>query len=164
MLKKMILAALTLCAANAFAADKQTNIYVGVDAGSSKIDGFSGRMGSVGGFAGYQMTNGLSLEAGYRRMATLDFFDADVNLRQSSFSLIGTTEIGHGFDFFGRVGYNKLTADATYAGRHGSASDSGSLFGLGIVYNVNTAFSIRLEGQRPGKDASNFSAAMLWKF
>ncbi|MBR7799039.1 porin family protein [Undibacterium fentianense] len=164
MLRKIFVAAIASCTMNAFAADNQGNFYAGLDAGSSKINDLSGRMGSVGGFIGYQMTKSLSVEGGYRRLATLELLGVDANLTQSAISLIGTTDLGNNFDFFGRVGYNKIAASAEYSGRRGSASDSGSLFGIGFAYNVNTNFSVRLEAQRPAKDMTNFSAAMIWKF
>lgn len=163
-LKKLIFAVVALYATNAFAADNSTNIYVGLDAGSSKVTDYSGRMLSVGGLVGYQMTRELAIEGGYRRLATLDFLAEDVNLTQSSISLLGKAEMGGGFDFFGRVGYNKLSADVSRWERKSSASDSGALFGLGFAYNVNSSFNVRFEVQRPSQDSTNFSAAMLWKF
>lgn len=164
MLKKVVFAVLASCAMSAFAADNQTNFYAGVDVGSTKIDSVSGRMGSLGGFVGYEMTKNWSIEGGYRRIATLELLGADVDMKQTAISLIGTADLGNNFDIFGRIGYNRVTASASYAGRKGSASDSGSLFGLGVAYNVNNSFSVRLEATRPGQDTTNVGLAALWKF
>lgn len=162
--KKIVLAAIVFCTTSAFAADKSTNFYAGLDAGSSNVKNYSGRMLSVGGFVAYQFTDDLAIEGGYRRLANLDFFAENVNLTQSSLSLVGKTALGGGFDLFGRVGYNKLDADVSRWGRKSAVSESGSYLGVGFAYNVNSSFTLRLEAQRPSSDSTNVSAAMLWKF
>jgi OOP family OmpA-OmpF porin len=164
MLKKIIaVVALALSASSTFAADKP-NFYAGLDAGSTKVDDLSGRKSSFGGFAAYQFTNGLAIEGGYRRLASFSIYKTDVDLTQSSVSLVGTTEIGNGFDLLARVGYNKLSASASYKGFSGKASDSGVLFGLGVAYNFSPTLSTRLEVQRPSKDATNVSVGVALKF
>jgi opacity protein-like surface antigen len=164
MLKKIIaVAALALSVSSAFAADKPT-FYAGVDAGSTKVDDLSGRKSSFGGFAGYQFTNGLAIEGGYRKLASFSVFVTDVDLMQSSVSLVGTSDIGNGFDVLARIGYNKLTASASYNGFSGKASDSGVLFGLGVAYNFTPSLSTRLEFQRPSKDSTNVSVGVALKF
>lgn len=163
MFKKIIIsAALLLSSSLAFAGDE--GVYVGGDAGSSKIDGYSDRRGSFGAFGGYKFTRELAVEAGYRRLFSLNLFGADVDMKQTSLSLVSNTALGNDFEFIGRVGYNKLSAAASYFGHKGSASDSGALFGIGVGYNFTQNFSARLEAQRPSKDATNISAGLVFKF
>ncbi len=164
MLKKIIaVAALALSTSSTFAADKPS-FYAGLDVGSTKVDDLSGRESSFGGFAGYQFTNGLAIEGGYRRLASIPVYVTNVDLTQSSVSLVGTSDIGNGFELLGRLGYNRLSASASYNGRKATSSESGVLFGLGVAYNFSQSLSTRLEIQRPSKDATNVSVGMVFKF
>jgi OOP family OmpA-OmpF porin len=164
MLKKIIaVAVLALSASSTFAADKPS-FYAGFDAGSTKVDDLSGRKTSFGGFAGYQFTNGLAVEGAYRKLASYSAFVVDVDLMQSSVSLVATSGIGNGFDVLGRIGYNKISASASYNGFNGKASDSGVLYGLGVAYNFSPSLSTRLEIQLPSKDSTNVSVGVAFKF
>lgn len=163
MFKKIVLSTALLLAANvAFAAND--GVYVGVDAGSTKIDDVSGRHSSFGAFGGYQFSKELAVEAGYRRLASFTIFGADVDTKQTALSLVGSTSITKELDFFGRVGYNKLSVSASARGYTGSGSDSGALFGVGLGYHFTENVSARVEWQRVAKDTSNLNAGLVFKF
>ncbi len=163
MFKKIVLStALVLCANAAFAADN--NVYVGFDAGSTKIDSVNGRKGSFGAFGGYQFSREIAVEAGYRRLASFTMFGADVDTKQTALSLVASSNITKDLDFFGRVGYNKLSVSASVRGYTGSASDSGALFGLGLGYHFTENVSARVEWQRAAKDTTNLNAGLVFKF
>lgn len=163
MLKKIVLStALLLSASVAFAADD--GIYAGLSAGSSKFDSIDGRKTSFTGFAGYQFTKELAVEASYGSLGSFKIFNADVDTKQTAVSLVASMNVAKNFDLFGRVGYNKLKANVSYAGRSGSGSDSGALFGLGASYRFTENVSARLEWTRPASDTNNIGAAVVFKF
>lgn len=164
MLKKIAVAALlSALMAPVFAADAPA-FYVGVDAGSTKIDGISGRKSSFGGFAGYQFNSNWSIEGGYRSFASIKMMGVDVDMKQTSISAVGSFPVGNDVQLFGRLGYNKLNASASYGGSSAAASDTGSLFGFGAAYNMTPNASVRLEFQRPGSDTTNVSVGVAFKF
>jgi opacity protein-like surface antigen len=164
MFKKFLISAILVsCAAPVLAANNP-GVYLGGDMGSTRIDGFDKKSTSYGGFAGYQFTDNLAAELGYRKFASTDAYIAKVDLHQTSLSMIGTFPIGSGNFVFGRLGYNQLKASASYGGLKGSASDTGVLFGAGIGHQFNQNVSARLELQRPSSDSTNFSVAIAYKF
>ena len=168
MIKKIaIVAALVAASSTAFAAQPGT-LYVGADVGKTKIDDISGRSTSAGAFIGYNFHQNLAIEAGYRRMGDYDFYAAgtsgEVDLDQASLSLVGTLPLSGGFSLLGRVGYNRLEADAKVRGYSGKAHDSGAVVGVGVGYAFTPNVSTRLELQRPGSDATNLSIGVSYQF
>lgn len=163
MFKKMLIAAsLILSSSLAFADDGR--FYVGADLGNTKVDKFVDNYGSFGVLGGYQVSPQLAFELGHRRLLSLNLFGVDVDMKQTSFSVLGSLNLAKDFDVYGRLGYNKLTASASYWGSGGSSSDSGVLAGLGVSYNLTSSTSVRLEYQKPASDSRNIGAALLIKF
>jgi OOP family OmpA-OmpF porin len=164
MLKKILVSAIFASfTASAFAAPS-TNVYVGGDMGSTRVDNFDKKSTSYGGFAGYQFTSNLAAELGYRHFGSTNLYNVEVNLRQTSLSALASFPIGSGNFVFGRLGYNQLKATASYRGMKGSDSDNGVLYGAGIGHQFNQNVSARLELQRPSSDSTNFSVAVAYKF
>ncbi|MCD2519122.1 outer membrane beta-barrel protein [Massilia sp. G4R7] len=168
MIKHIAAAAALLAASSAFAAQPGT-LYVGADVGKTKIDDVSGRATSAGAFIGYNFHQNLAVEAGYRRMGDYDVYAAgaygEVDLDAASLSLVGTLPLSGGFSLLGRVGYNRLEADAKVRGYgSGKAHDSGAVLGVGVGYAFTPNVSTRLELQRPGSDATNLSVGISYQF
>ena len=164
MIKKIAAAAaLAVMATSTFAAEP-AGVYAGLDVGSTKLDGLSGRKTSVGGFAGYQFTDNVAVEAGYRRLAKFTYLGASVDAKQTALSVIGSYPVAAGFKVFGRLGYNHLSADAAYAGRTASGSTSTAVYGIGASFDVAPAVAVRAEWQRPSSDTNNLSVGASYKF
>ena len=159
MFKKIAVAAtIAMLSTAAFAADAP-KMYAGVDVGSTKVDGFSDRETSVGGFFGYQINTNFGIEAGFRRLADFDVDSVGVTIDQTALSAIGTLPLSGGFNVYGRLGYNHLKAKG-----NGSATDSGALYGVGVGYDFTPTIAGRLEVQKPSSDSTNFSAGVVFKF
>ncbi len=168
MIKHIAAAAALLAASAAFAAQPGT-LYAGVDVGATKMDDVSGRSSSAGAFVGYNVHQNLAIEAGYRRMGEFSLYAygtySDVDFDAASVSLVGTLPLGAGFSLLGRVGYNRLEAQAKVRGYGtGKAHDSGTLAGIGLGYAFTPKVAARLELQRPGSDVSNLSVGVSYQF
>jgi len=164
MFKKIIAAAaLATLASSAFAATPNT-FYAGVDAGSTKIDDFGDNKGSYGAFLGYNFHENFAAEIGARRLGSWTVFGADVDADQYQASVIGTLPLQNNFNVFGRLGYNKLKANASYNGQSADADDSGVLYGVGVGYNFTPTIAGRIEFQKPSSDSRNISAGVVFQF
>ena len=134
MFKKILLAAcLVLGSSSAFAQDE--GVYVGFDVGNTRSDNFLDNYGSMGAFAGYQFNPQFSVELAHRRLLSFNFFGVDVDMKQTSLSGLGSINVAKDFDVYGRLGYNKLSATASYWGNGSKESDSGILVGVGAAYH-----------------------------
>jgi len=169
MFKKITAAAALIIASSAAFAAQPGTVYVGADVGKTKIDDISGRATSAGAFVGYNFHQNVAIEAGYRRLGDYEFSGAgvrgDVDLDQASLSLVGSLPLSGGFSVLGRLGYNRVEADAKVRGFGGAKEhDSNALVGIGVGYAFSPALSARLELQRPGSDASNLSVGVAYQF
>jgi hypothetical protein len=167
MFKKIALcAALTALASTAFAATPA--FYVGADVGTTKLNDLSDRKTSFGGYVGYQFTETLAVEGGFRRLADFDYYygttKVGVTADQTALSVIGTLPVGGGFGLFGRLGYNHLTATGKVGSVSASDSTNGGLYGLGMNYVFTPAVSARVELQKPSSDTTNLSFGVSLKF
>jgi OOP family OmpA-OmpF porin len=164
MFKKIIAAAaLATLASSAFAAMPNT-FYAGVDAGSTKIDGFGDNKTSYGAFLGYNFHENFAAEIGARRLGSWTVYGADVDADQYQASVVGTLPLQNNFNVFGRLGYNKLKANASYNGQSANADDSGVLYGVGVGYNFTPTIAGRIEFQKPSSDSHNVSAGVVFQF
>lgn len=164
MFKKIALAAaLTLMASSSFAAPVPS-YYAGVDAGSTKIDGYSDRETSYGAFFGYQFHTNFAIEGGYRRLADFDVIGANVTADQTALSVIGSLPVGNGFSVYGRLGYNRVDVKATTNGVSAKDKTNGGLYGIGASYAFSPVITGRVEFQRPSSDSTNLSAGVAFSF
>lgn len=164
MFKKIIAAAaLATLASSAFAAQPNT-FYGGLDAGSTKIDGFGDNKTSYGAFLGYNFHENFAAEIGARRLGSFSTNGVDVDADQYQASIVGTLPLQNNFNVFGRLGYNKLKASASYQDFTADADDSGVLYGVGVGYNFTPTISGRIEFQKPSSDSHNVSAAVAFAF
>jgi OOP family OmpA-OmpF porin len=169
MFKKIaIAAALAVVASSSFAQgynqgnqnQVRPSVYAGVDVGSTKIDGFSDRQSSFGGFVGYQFNQSFAVEGGYRRLADFD----NVTLNQTHASVIGILPLQSNFNIYGRLGYNHIEAKASFANATATDSTSGVLYGVGVGYNFTPQITARLEVQKPSSDSTNVGGSLSLKF
>jgi len=167
MFKKIAAAAALVAASSCAFAAEPASFYAGVDASSTKIEGLD-REGGYGAFIGYNFNPGFAVEAGYHRLADTDYSvgatSAKVTLDQIDVSVIGTVPLSNGFSVFGRLGYNRLEADASVAGFDASEHDSGAVVGLGLGYSFSREIGARLEVQRPGNDTTKIAAGISFNF
>jgi OOP family OmpA-OmpF porin len=165
---KHIAAAVTLVAAasSAFAAEPQP-FYAGIDVGSTKIEGFD-REGGYGAFLGFKFNPNVAIEAGYHRLADTEYgsgpLRADVTVDQIAVSVIGSLPLSNGFDVYGRLGYNRLEADADAGGFSAKEHDSNALYGLGLGYSFSPVVHGRLEVQKPASDTTRILAGVAFRF
>lgn len=167
MLKQIAFAAtLALSASVAMAAD--TGVYAGADIGTTKVDDMGGRKTSFGGFIGYQINPNIAAELGYHRLASYSEkilgVNVDVDMYQTSLSVLGIAPMGNGFSVYGRMGYADLSAKVSGNGRTGRGSDSGTIFGIGAKYDINPNFGVRAEWKRTSSDSNNFNVGFVAKF
>ena len=167
MFKKIaIAAALVVASSVAFAAEPQP-FYAGIDVSSTKIDGFD-REGGYGAFFGYKFNQSIAIEGGYHRLADTEFragaVRGDLTIDQIDVSVIGTLPLSNGFDVYGRLGYNRLEAEADVSGFTGKEHDSNALYGLGLGYTFSPIVHARLEVQRPASDATRIVAGVGFNF
>lgn len=167
MFKKFVAAvALILSSSAAFAAQPQL-FYVGGDVSSTKFDD-AGREAGFGVFAGYQFTKNFAIEAGYHRAADLDVMvegeTVGVKMNQASLSLVSTLPLSNGFSVFGRLGYNRLEAKATYEGQSAKDSINEGLYGIGLGYAITPEIMARVELQKPSSDSTKMNVGVAFQF
>jgi hypothetical protein len=163
MMKKIFAAAaFSLLASSAFAAP--TAYYGGVDVGTTKIDGLDDNKTSFGGFLGYGFNPFVAVELGYRKLGNWNEGGSDFTAKQTHFSVVGSYPLSPQFDVFGRLGYNQIRGEASYAGYHYGDDTSGALYGVGLNYNFTPAVAARFEVQRPTSDSTNYNVGIVFKF
>lgn len=168
MFKKIaIITVLVISSPTAFAA-QPNGFYAGVDIGRTKIDDIPGRGTSAGAFAGYNVLPNVAIEAGYRRLASINYIFpgliGEVDLNQTSLSVVGTLPLSSGFSLLGRLGYSHIEAETKIAGNDFKESDSNGIIGLGVSYAFTPAISARLEFQKPSSDSQNVSVGLAYQF
>lgn len=166
MFKKFAAFALLAASASAFA-QQPPSFYAGIDVSSSKIEGHD-REGGYGAFFGYKLNESIAVEAGYHRLADRDYnvgaLRANVTIDQLDVSVIGSLPLSNGFDVYGRLGYNRLEADADVAGFGAKEHDSNVLYGLGLGYSFTPFIHARVEVQKPASDTTKTLAGLAFKF
>jgi OOP family OmpA-OmpF porin len=155
-------AALAFVASSVFAA--QTALYGGLDVGSTKVDGLDDSKTSFGGFVGYGFHPNFAVELGYRQLGKWDIVGADVKVKQTHLSVAGSYPLNGQLDIFGRLGYNQLRGEASYAGRSYGDDTSGGLYGIGLNYSFAPNMSARFEVQKPSGDSTNYGVGIVFKF
>jgi OOP family OmpA-OmpF porin len=167
MLKKFAVAAALAAASSAAFAAEPPALYAGVDVSSTKIEGYD-RDSGYGAFLGYKFNESFAIEGGYHRLADTEYragpLRADVTLDQIDLSVIGTLPLSSGFDLYGRLGYNRLTAEADVAGFSGKEHDNNVLYGVGLGYAFTPVVHARLEVQKPSSDATKILAGVAFRF
>lgn len=167
MFKKIAAAVALVTISSAAFAVEPFPFYAGIDVSSTKIEGID-REGGYGAFFGYKFNQSIAIEGGYHRLADTEFRSgpvrADVTVDQLDLSVIGTLPLSNGFDVYGRLGYNRLEADADVAGFSAKEHDSNVLYGLGLGYSFSPVVHARLEVQKPASDTTKVLAGVAFRF
>ena len=164
MLKKIAVAAtLAVLASTSFASDRAP-IYVGTDLGTSKIDAFSGRTTGYGAYLGYALSPQFAFEIGYRNLGHFEERGVLARVHQSSFSMIGGIPMTTGVNLYGRLGFNRLSAQIEAGNLRESDSEGDFLMGVGVSYDINHEITGRVEFQRLMNEANNVSVGVSVKF
>lgn len=156
MFKKLVIASALSLIASASFAQTAPSVYAGVDIGSTKADGFDGRETSYGAFVGYNFNENFALEGGYRQLYNVDGEKAN----QVALSGIATMPLSGGFNVYGRLGYNRLSAKGPDYNEHVSRV----LYGAGVGYAFTPTIMGRVEVQKPHSDITNVSVGVAFKF
>jgi opacity protein-like surface antigen len=156
-------AALAFVATSAFAA-QPTAFYGGVDVGATKITDLDDSKASFGGFLGYGFTQNVAVELGYRQLGKWDVAGVDLKAKQAQVSVIGSFPLNQKLDLYGRLGYNKLRAEASYGNYTYGEDTSGALYGIGLNFSFTPAIAGRVEVQKPSSDSTNLSVGVAFKF
>lgn len=164
MFKKVIAAAaLSMLAGSVFAAPTN-GVYAGLDLGTTNVSDMSGNQASVGGFVGYSFNTYVAVEGAYRHLGTWNESGVDVKASQTAVSVVGTLPLNQQFNLFGRLGFSKVKAEASYQGMSISDSRTNTLVGIGAGYNFSEKIAARVEMQRPDTDTTNVNVAVIYKF
>jgi opacity protein-like surface antigen len=164
MLKKTIAAAILAVLAGPSLAAEASGAYVGADAGGTTIDSLSGRKASAGAFLGYSFNDDFTFEAGYRRLGEWQVEGTRVQATQTVISMLSAYPLNPRLNIFVRAGYNKVKVSAEYQGYTASNTTSSMMYGFGVGYNFSAHAAARLEMQKPSRDTTNLSLALLYKF
>ena len=164
-------AALAIVASSSFAA-APTAFYGGLDVGATKADDYDSTKTSFGGFVGYGFNQFFAVEAGYRQLGKYDFdvfvnnqfVNANVKAKQTHLSVIGSYPLNAQLDLYGRLGYNRLEAEARVAGFSAKEHDSHALYGLGLGYTFTPVVHGRVEVQKPESDVTRVLAGVAFRF
>jgi opacity protein-like surface antigen len=159
-MKKIVAAAVLAMVATSSFAGTPGRLYAGVDGGSTKVDGASGKETSYGGFVGYNFHRNFALEAGFRRLGKWDEPGNDLKIDQTALSVIGSVPLSQGFSLYGRLGANYLKIRKCSC----SKNESGALYGVGLAYNFSETVGARVEAQRPSSDSTNVSVGLAIQF
>lgn len=163
MIKRIISAAIFATLASSAGAATPGAFYAGIDGGSTKVDNLQGDKGSYGAFLGYHLSDNFAAEIGARRLGNWDL-GSEPDVDQYAASIIGTLPLANDFSIFGRLGYNKVKAKATYGVFNGDHDDNGVLYGVGAGYQMTPAISGRIEFQKPSSDSQNISVGIAYAF
>jgi len=138
-MKKLAAAVLlsTIVAAPAVASD----MYVGVNVGSAKID--ASNLDSTTSFAllgGYNFNNNFAAEVAYTDFGSKDYSGFTLKSSAWSISGVGSYPFNEQFSVFAKLGFASTTTDTS-----GSSTDKSDLtYGIGGQFNVNKQIGIRL--------------------
>lgn len=164
MIKKIAaMTALLVASSAAFAAQPNT-FYAGVDAGKTHVSNDDFKETSYGVFAGYHVTTGFAVEAGYRRMGEDERSGYKASADAYSLSGVGTLPVGESFNVFGRVGLTQLDTRARVGNIKDFNGTVRGLIGVGVGYAFTPKVSGRVEFQKTGSDIRNLSAGVAYQF
>lgn len=156
-MKKIAIAALmsVFVAAPAFAADPA--FYIGVNAGSAKIDepGFESTT-AYGLLGGYSFNQNFAAEIAYTNFGSKDYFGVlTVKSDALSVSGVGSYPFNEMFSVFAKLGFASTKLDASGA-VGGSESNTDFTWGIGGQFNVTNQIGIRLgyDLYKVGKDVT----------
>lgn len=165
MLKKIAVAATLAMLASTAVAVERAPIYVGTDLGTSEIESFPGRATGYGAYLGYALSPSFAIELGYRRLGHFTDRDLSARVHQSSFSMIGGLPLTTGLNLYGRLGFNRLSAQISQGNFYRATETEGNfLLGAGVSYDITSEITGRVELQKPRSDANNVSFGVSVKF
>lgn len=140
--------------------------YVGGDVGQSrlKIEGLTFKGNTVSVFGGYNFSENVAVEVGYRDLGkdTVDGVRLKANGLQVSAIL--SAPVSTDFAVYGRLGVNRLEAKATGNGLSGKETDTKALIGFGARYAINKEFGLRAEFQKPASNVRVLSIGADYRF
>lgn len=164
MFKKIAIATtLALLASTSFASDRAP-IYVGTDLGTSEVEEISGRATGYGAYVGYALSPAFAIELGYRRLGHFTEGNVSARVHQSSVSFIGGIPLSTGLHLFGRLGFNRLSAQVRQGSLGGTDTEGDFLLGAGLSYDFTKEITGRVELQKPRADINNVSVGVSVKF
>lgn len=164
MFRNHLAAAATLALAASAACAAPTGLYAGVNAGATHFEDLDGNKSHFGAFAGYGFNRSLAFEIGYRQHGEWNYYGTDVKLKETQFTMVGSTPLSRNLDLFARVGYGYGRFEADRAGYPGEGHVDTGIFGVGLGYQVTGNLSARVELQKPGSDTTSATASLVWKF
>lgn len=164
MIKKIAAVTALLVASSAAFAAQPNTFYAGVDAGKTRVSNEDFKETSYGAFAGYNITQGFAVEAGYRRLGKDERPGYKASADAYTLSGLATMPVGESFNVFGRIGLTQLDARARVASFKEFDSTVRAVIGVGVGYSFNPKVSGRLEFQKTGSDIRNLSAGVAYQF
>lgn len=140
----------------------------GLDYGRTKVSDSDLKGTGLGVYAGYRFNESFGVEFGYRRL----FRDTEVELgipfeiKGSALqaSALAFLPLGNEVSLFGRLGVNRVKAEASSSIGSGSDSETKALVGVGLDYSFSKSTALRVEFQKPTSDASTLSLGVKFSF
>ena len=164
MFKKIIAAAALAAIATSSYAAAPGSSYVGVDVGATDVDFFHSDRTSYGAFAGYNVTNNVAIEGGYRRLFSYTGGNFETQANQIALSAIASLPLNNGFSVYGRLGANRVDEHISSGGIVHKHPDTKVLYGVGASYDFGNKLSGRVEVQKPSSDVTNLSTGLSYSF
>lgn len=144
--------------------------YIGGDVGKSRIsdDGLKFKGTSYALFGGYQFSDNIAAEVGYRNLGkdTITFRNVPMTLKGNALqvSAVLSAPLGSDFSVFGRLGVNRVEGKASSGNVRFKDSDTNALIGFGARYAISKEFGLRAEFQKPDSDTQVFTFGADYRF
>lgn len=149
------LAILALAASGSASAAEKTGFYAGVGLGQASLEldsgvNFDNDDTGFKLFGGYAFNKFIAVEAAYLDGGAPDQAlgggqRLEIELTGINVSAVGTLPITEAFSAFGRLGFTSFDVDASNGNATASGGDEEFAYGIGALYNINDAFTLRAE-------------------
>ena len=169
-IQSLVACAVFSIAACASSAASAGNFYLLGAAGATNTDGASSSGTALKLQLGYMFNSHLAVEGGYIDAGTQKYnfgtLKAEAKTTGGSIAVLGLAPLGEQFSVFGKLGYNSYSSSVSVAGYSGSGSgtNSGTLYGVGGIFNVSSSVGVRVEYEKVASDTSITTLGVQFKF
>ncbi|MFN5049888.1 outer membrane beta-barrel protein [Roseateles sp.] len=144
--------------------------YAGGDVGNArwKDDGATFKDTSFAVFGGYNFSDNVAVELGYRNLGkdTVRVLNVPVTVKANALqvSAVLSAPVSTDFAVFGRLGVNRIEVKNSFAGGNGKDNETKALIGFGARYAISKEFGLRAEFQKPASNIRVLSIGADYRF
>ncbi len=164
---RAISTALIIVCSSASAAEPDA-FYTGAEIGRTHVSDVSQGDTSFGIFAGYNFSENVAAEIGFRRLADFEYrtnsYRERVHVDRLSLSVIGSISLGDPISAYGRLGINSSEVGGRSDRFGGRDAGIKPLYGLGIKYSFHSGLSGRVEVQKSAHESTGLSVGIFIQF